>query len=519
MDFFFMPIGMHSIPPNIALARRQAAVGQHDQAIRSYQDVLPQHLQQLTALLVPLQRRGDRLGLEAAFLLLLQRQPSLSEVRVRLGLLMVEDARLDEAEQLCLMAPQTTPKLMGLRGVVAYARQSLSQAVHLLQQATAIDPCDAWILGHLASALEASGHSDEAHLVALRALQIDPGQPLASAVLSMLEHRHPSPVVRLEEVLFQARGDQERASVLHRLGMMRARRGDVDGSLSAYKQYNSVRYRVAGSPPAVLPDILQAQRAAWEALSAWPARSPIQDNLTDPIFVVGFPHSGISPACKLLGAHPDLYRSGGQPFIPDLLRGLSDPTPDGVAALSSREIAAMRAQYWRAVEQACPAKAHRRLIDTRSMNLIHVGLIHRLFPAAQIIVVLQDPRDSCLGVFMQDDRSTMLDCCHTLLDTARLHASMFSLWETLRRLPGLRWQAIRDEDLVADPASTIRAVLDALSLPWSDAVQDTPRLRIGRRTLSSGEQRVRRPRWHRYAHHLQEVQPLLAPAAAAHGYE
>lgn len=513
----------------IALAHRQHAAGMHRKAVRSYQRVLPENLEQLIALVGRLQQRGDVLGVEACYDRLLTARPDLAAVRVRLGLLLLGAGRLDEAVLVCDAAPQMTARLLGLRGAIAHTKQDVGQAIGVLRQAVRMAPNDPWILGNLASALEEGNHNEEARRMAERALVEEPGHPLATSVLSVLDRssgRADRAAARLEASLQQTQAPAERAWMLHGLGIARDRLKDADGAFAAFVEFNDLRRRMNGSPAVTLPAVLDQQRVLWAAQNEWPQRTVSDDGFDDPVFVVGFPRSGTSLTREMLDAHPGLLCTDEQRFLPNLLQQHDEMSPAAIAGLSNAEIASMRAQYWASVQAVYPLGSGVRLVDKLPLNLIHAGLIARLFPRAHVVVLIRDPRDCCLSGFMQDFKSNAaMDCFYRLEDAAQLYASVFSLWEQLQQIPELTWTSVRYEDIVDNAEQVMREALSFLGLPWNDAVLSYAQRAKHRHIGTPSHQDVQKPifrrslaRWRRYAHHMEAILPVLEPFAVAHGY-
>lgn len=513
----------------IELARRLDAAGLRAKAVRAYQHGLPKAPEALLDQLVRLQRSADTLGLESGFQKMLTLQPGNVEIRTRLGLLMVGASRLDEAQTLCAAAPEPAARLWGLRGVIAHARQAVEDAIESLQTAAALSPEDPWILSNLASALEAGSRNDDARAAAQRALAIEPANPLANTILSTLDRSRgdsAAAVSRLEAALAQAPVPRQRASMLRELGAVRDRLGDAAGAFSAFTAFNTLRRELDGHPPASLPAVLSAQQRAWQDLAAWPARPASDDGRTDPIFVVGFPRSGTSLTREMLDAHPGLRCTDEQTFLPALLTALPDDHPATIASLSAADIAVLRERYWASVEAVYPLSGQERLVDKLPLNLIHAGLIRRLFPAATLLVVLRDPRDCCLSAFMQDFRNNAaMSSFYGIADAARLYAAVFELWGTLQKLPGMAWHTIRYEDMVDDAEAAMRQALEASGLPWDDAVLQYARRAQDKHTRTPSRQDVQKPifrrslaRWRRYEPHMAEALAILAPYVEAHGY-
>ena len=64
------------------------------------------------------------------------------------------------------------------------------------------------------------------------------------------------------------------------------------------------------------------------------------------------------------------------------------------------------------------------------INIVHVGLIYRLFPKSKIIFTERHPCDACLSCYMQHFNSNRAMMHFTSLEsTAKLYALVMGLWQ------------------------------------------------------------------------------------------
>ncbi len=198
--------------------------------------------------------------------------------------------------------------------------------------------------------------------------------------------------------------------------------------------------------------------------------------------------------------------------------------PEGLSDLSGAGVAALRGAYWQAADAAVGVTAGRRLVDKLPLALVHLGLVRRLFPKAKVLVALRDPRDVILSCFMQAfEANEAMVHFNDLGTAARLYAEIMGLWIDVREASGLDALAFRYERLVADPATTVRAICAHVGLTYSDSLLEYHRRRRAVATPSYrdvGEPVYSRAlgRWRSYRAHLADVAPILAPIVAALGY-
>ena len=200
--------------------------------------------------------------------------------------------------------------------------------------------------------------------------------------------------------------------------------------------------------------------------------------------------------------------------------------PACLAKLTPEEIDAMRRMYF-SVHKMSEDVEGTLFIDKLPLNLLHAGIIKRMFPDAKFILALRHPCDTVLSFFMHElalNRLTVQSL--DIEDSARLYDQSFSLWEQYASVLDLDVHAIRYEDVVANFRPTIEALLTYLGVEWTDAVLEfdktaKARGRIGTPSYHQVTQKLytrASGRWQRYRTHLEPVLPILAPHAARYGY-
>ena len=197
------------------------------------------------------------------------------------------------------------------------------------------------------------------------------------------------------------------------------------------------------------------------------------------IFIVSLPRSGSTLTEQVLAAH-SLVEGGGE--ISDLLQVIVDesdraqrPFPDWVQTHS--------AEQWRMLGQRYLARTRRwrrqraRFTDKRLDNWLFVGAIVAMLPNARVVIVTRDPLENCLGCYRY---MFTHDYTHEFSDLA-------ARWREFDHASH-RWQALYPqqvrvqayEDLVADPETQIRQLLQFCNLPFEEACLHSP----ARRTTS-----------------------------------
>jgi len=234
-----------------------------------------------------------------------------------------------------------------------------------------------------------------------------------------------------------------------------------------------------------------------------------------PIFVLGMPRSGTTLVERILGGLDDV-RLGGENEALEFIatryywerdRGRRPPaaeaTPEAWAALAQ--------EYWRR-SGVSPC----RMTDKMPHNFRHVGLLLAIFPAARVVYLNRDPRDTCLSIFAR-----MFPDGHLYATDLEDLAHYFAQGRKLM----LGWQArhpanileVGYEALIADPVAETRRIADFCGLAWrADCLEFHERAHA---SFTFSEVQVREPlndrgvgAWRRYG---RELTPLVEGLKAA----
>jgi len=239
-----------------------------------------------------------------------------------------------------------------------------------------------------------------------------------------------------------------------------------------------------------------------------------------PIFVTGLPRSGTTLVEQIVASHSTVAGGGelgyaraelGQMIAAadQSLRDWDDLTQDDLTACAGRIEERMRAQ----VPDA------ERITDKGVQSYTLIGPLRVVLPKARIVVVRRDPRDNLLSMYKNMFVAGKHRYSYDLRDLGRyyrLFEDIVGFWR--QQVPGW-FHEIRYEDLIADPETEARKLIDACGLEWEDrclAFHENTR-RVD--TLSVHQ--VRQPiykssmrAWERYADELDEMFDALGGAYA-----
>lgn len=245
-----------------------------------------------------------------------------------------------------------------------------------------------------------------------------------------------------------------------------------------------------------------------------------------PVFLVGFPRSGTTLMDQIFDAHPDVQVFEEQPLLRAVRTSLLG-YPKSLARMSEAEREAARRVYWAELRKEGADLEGKTVVNKMPLDIIHAGLIHRIFPEARIVFALRHPADCVLSCFMQDfvPNGAMLNFL-TIDGSARFYDRVMTLWQKYRSLLPLHVREIRYENLISDLRGEVEPALSFLGLPWHDAVNDPAAHALARGTIRTPSySQVTQPiysssaeRWRRYEAQMRPLLPILEPHVERFGY-
>jgi tetratricopeptide (TPR) repeat protein len=422
------------------------------------------------------------------------------------------------------------------------------EAVNALQKAISLSPDLYDAKAKLADVLESMNRLDEAKKIADNLLSLSPDQPLANLVLAKIERRDgkletaKQRLQKVSAILSKNNANNDiHAGILTELGITLDRLGEYDEAFSAFSQANQ---QMAHLPSSKLVDpqrafhIIENYRG-WlnnksKAVLITSAEFHTNDTLPTPIFLVGFPRSGTTLTEQILAAYENVTTADELPVLHQIVSNIGQilnsdcNSTSCLDTLDESAIIILRQYYWKQMTTALGNKIlNRHFIDKMPLNIIHLGLIERIFPDAKIIVALRDPRDVCLSCFMQlfhvnESMAQFLD----LSTTTKYYAAAMGLWLDYREKLQLNWMESRYEDIVSDLERSTTRLSDFLQLEKSGTTANFYQKAADRVISTPSYQDVTKPvyqravgRWQHYAKYLEPYINELEPFIQAFGYE
>lgn len=416
-----------------------------------------------------------------------ERRPDDWRVHRSLGEALMEDGRLEEAE----LALRQSLKL--------HANDAVSHV-------------------RLGDVLSALGRGDEASAAQRRALVLRPTFGLAWLRLVQAKRYrdpHNEDVSRLLTLAQQ--GDVhpiDREGMSFALGKIYDDLGEPDKAFVHVSRANAIHRE--RQPFAIASVLALVDRIIAVCDAGLFARTEGWGSSTEtPVFIVGVPRCGSTLVEQIISSHPRAYGVGElrtlvrmTADLPQTI-GASAPYPDALRALEREHVSPLADAYLKRLGRDAPPDVL-RICDKMLSHTMLIGLIAILFPKARIIYCERHPMAIALSMYMHSFSGTGAGFAYDLEHIGaylRATAKVMAHWKRVAPIP---ITTVRYEALVENPEQGIRALLEAVDLPWDSACLEFYKAKRQVRTVS--EWQVRQPihkssvaRWRRYERHLAPV--------------
>ncbi|QDK32637.1 tetratricopeptide repeat-containing sulfotransferase family protein [Sphingomonas sp. IC081] len=327
-------------------------------------------------------------------------------------------------------------------------------------------------------------------------------------------------VAAMRRVLDQAGiGPDDRLHLHFALAKALEDRSEAEAAFAHYAQGNALRSMELQHDPEAVAEQVDAVIGTFSP-TFLAAHADGGDPSPAPIFILGMPRAGSTLIEQILGSHSQIEGTMELPDIPALAMREAQATggrprdwPAALAAMSPQRRAELGAEFLeRTRVQRKTDKPF--YIDKLPNNWAYLGFIALILPHAKIIDARRHPLDCCVSNFRQNyakGQAFSYDLAHM----GRYYADYVRVMRHYDDVMPGRVHRVIHEDLLDDPESRVRALLDYLGLPFEPACLEFHNNTRAVRTASS--EQVRRPinrdgvgQWRAY-------EAWLAPLTAALG--
>ena len=296
--------------------------------------------------------------------------------------------------------------------------------------------------------------------------------------------------------------------------------GRVEEAFAHYEKGNALRLESTPHDPKETVEQVRRAKALFTP-EFFAARVNLGSAAPDPIFVVGLPRSGSTLIEQILSSHSQVEGTMELQDIGKMVRKIggvgkksrASAYPDALADFSPEKLRALGEEY------LARTRIYRKtrkpfFIDKMPNNFLHTGFIQLILPNAKIIDARRHPLGCCLSCFKQHFARGQT-FAYSLADVGDYYARYVELmahYDVV--LPG-RVHRVFYENMVGDPETEVRKVLNYCGLPFEDACLRFYENDRAVRTASS--EQVRQPIFKEATEHWQSFEPWLDPLKAALG--
>jgi tetratricopeptide (TPR) repeat protein len=299
-----------------------------------------------------------------------------------------------------------------------------------------------------------------------------------------------------------------------------------DESFEHYRQGNAL---VRAECPYRPDEMANGAKAEMQRYTAefFAAHAGLGSPSQEPIFILGMARSGSTLVEQILASHSQVEGGGELPHLSAVVRNLQSSERDKGKQMNGKESSPFAAMDLYAIAadylERCKDNRPRglpRFTDKLPTNFHHLGLICTILPNARIIDARRHPLACGFSNFKQifpSKRGPSYD----LVDMGRYYRIYVELMAHFDRvLPG-RIHRVIYEELVRDPETEIRRLLDYCGLPFEE--QCLRFYETDRGILTASSEQVRQPmytgsleHWRRYERWLDPMKAALGPVLTSY---
>lgn len=307
--------------------------------------------------------------------------------------------------------------------------------------------------------------------------------------------------------------------LLNALGKEHEDLGHFDEAFNYYRRAADAVYEQTQHDVEIDLSLLEYQKSRLSSVSPKNVRACSVDEPT-PIFIVGLPRTGSTLLEQMLSRHESIETLGETAFIDSALRARTN-AETGIHRISVAELEEYdRAPDPRFVREYYTSKTQYRLkgtpyfIDKMPYNFLLIDKVWEAFPDAIIINTLRDPVDTCFSMYKQIFTNAYL-YSYSLSDLRKYYTAYDKYMQVVSNLADPRFLTVQYEDLVTDPESHLREVLERLGLAFDPQIlmEDPSRsvsMTASAAQIREGIQTGYRQNWRNFESHLSPLMGLLS---------
>lgn len=408
--------------------------------------------------------------------------PSYARAYNNLGCVLKKHGKFEESVEAFSRAIEINPSyaiaIMNL-GSAYVTLNRHDYAEKYFKDAADISPADKNPFYNLAALYELQNKLEKAEDMAIRITSIDENDVFANIILAKCEARNKKvkdALSRLEKLDATTASHEikirfyfEIASLYNKSHKYENAYVNFEKGNSIVQKYNETVYLQRKKYSGMVDDIKNALLR--EKINEWPELSN-NSGEKQPVFLVGFPRSGTTLLNQMLDSHPDIQTLEEEEIMSRVLHTM-DTIPVDLSSIDTKIQKKLQKLYYTEVKKVIKYDKSKILVDKMPLNIIHIGIISRIFPNARFILAMRHPCDSCLSCFMQNfDLNLPMSNFTSLEDTVEVYDKVMELWQHYIDMLDIKYHVIRYEDVVEDFSSELKKLLNFLGMEWNPKVED-----------------------------------------------
>lgn len=323
-------------------------------------------------------------------------------------------------------------------------------------------------------------------------------------------------MTRLAKVFGIPKSDQ--AEVCYALGKYYDDRKQYAKAFKYYKKANKIKRKIASPNQDRMAERLTVNDGFFFTPEFFKNHEGWGSDSRKPFFVVGMPRSGTSLVEQIISGHDQVDGAGELDFMHDMVINMKNLSfangkayPQCLDAIGAEDAQQLAESYLAVLNSRFADSQH--VIDKLPINSLYVGLIRLLFPHAKIVNCYRHPLDVCLSIYFQNFSVDHYYACK-LEDVAvfyKQYLSIMKKWQEI--LPGFVHHVFHEE-LINNPQSTIRRMMEFCELPWQKQCVDSHK--NVRPVATASAMQVREPiyetvryRWKNYKWQVRKIRKIL----------
>ena len=478
-----------------------AELGNFTESIQLYRQVVerdPERIDFKLNLAMTLMLNNEQGASEELYRSILMEQPAQPTALHGLAQILENQQRLHELSPILSQLHQLDPSIdsyVRLGNCLTLLGES-ERAKDIYEEGLQTAPQNTVLLTNLGVLYSIAGEKTRAETFMRNALNVDPSFTDAWRHLTSFttyddcEH---SDGIQMQSLLRKKLNPQREAALHFSLGKLYDDCGSYVKALKHFEVGNRLRRKSIDFNLDLLDEHANRIRNTFTAGLITPQQE-VSDKGEGVILIIGLPRSGTTLLEQVLSSITQVQAGGEMLVINELLQELETSSresyPEACASFDDHELMNLSSSVITRYMSNLSADEHHYIIDKMPFNFFHIGLIHKLLPAATIIECRRNIYDTCLSAFFNWFPKGM-DYTYDYAELAkfcRIYVEMMNHWRKECSIPIFTGNY---ENLVKTTQNELSDLFSNLGFSWHEQMLNFHEQKTEVRTISAWQ--VRKP--------------------------